>query len=71
MTRNPNSGIDGNRVRILREKQGWTQFELAEKVECSMVYIALIEGGSKKGSFNMLFKLKDIFGVSFDYLLGA
>ncbi len=40
----------GERVKMLRDRCGWTQEELAAKVPCSVRTIVRIEGGRSHGS---------------------
>ena len=62
-------GTLGERLRELRNKNGMTQAELAEKIFVSESYIALIELNKRNPSTEILGKLSDSFCVSTDYLL--
>lgn len=58
-----------NRIKILREEFGFTQQDLANKLECSKSVIGLYESETRKPSMEVLLKLSDIFNCSIDYLL--
>lgn len=58
------------RLKMLREKAGWTQEELAEKIKVSDVTINRYEKGTRRPDMDILELFADIFGVSVDYLLG-
>ena len=64
-------GIQGDRVRYLRKNRGWTQEQLAEKLGVTRPYLTYIERSNHGQSMEILFKLKELFDVSFDYLLGC
>ncbi|MCM1168092.1 MAG: helix-turn-helix domain-containing protein [Lachnospiraceae bacterium] len=59
----------GQRVRILRQKRGLTQVQLAEKLYISESYIALIEADKRNPSMDIVTKLADYFCVTSDYLV--
>lgn len=59
----------GKRVKMLRNKKGLTQPELAEKLEVSVPLIKYYESDTRTPSVEMLNKLCDFFGVCSDYLL--
>ncbi|MGO4496398.1 helix-turn-helix domain-containing protein [Paenibacillus sp. 2RAB27] len=59
----------GKRVKKLRMQLGWTQPELAEKLDVSLPLIKNYEGDTRSPSIDKLNKLCDLFGVSSDYLL--
>lgn len=58
------------RLKLLREKAGWTQEELAEKIKVSDATINRYEKGTRRPDMDILELFADIFGVSVDYLLG-
>lgn len=65
-------GSFSQRFKHLREKKGWTQDEVAEKLGVSRPTIAGYES-EEKGRIpreETLHKIADLFGVSLDYLLG-
>ena len=53
----------------LRKKNGWSQEDLAEKLEVSRQSISKWEGAQSIPDMNRILKLSEIFGVSTDYLL--
>ena len=53
----------------LRKKNGWSQEDLAEKLEVSRQSISKWEGAQSVPDMNRILKLSEIFGVSTDYLL--
>ena len=59
----------GNRIRILREKLGITQKEMAKSLEISQTYLCNIEGGKMEANAKVLFGLSRIFGVRMFWLL--
>jgi transcriptional regulator with XRE-family HTH domain len=54
----------GKKVRQERLKHGWTQEELAEKIELHPSFIGQIERGIKAASFDTLKRLSLVFGVN-------
>ena len=59
----------GARIRQLRIRKGFTQEQLAEKLNVSGTYIVKIESNQKTGSVEFAVELAHCFGVSLDYLL--
>lgn len=59
----------GNRLRDIRQRQGMTQANLAEKAELSTVYISQIESGQKNISVDVLVRLCCALNISSDDLL--
>ena len=60
----------GDKIKALRLEKGWTQQQLAEKVELVNASISAYEQGAKFPSVEVLIKLCSLFHVSADYLLG-
>jgi len=60
----------GDKLKALRNEKGWTQQQLAEKVELVSASISAYEQGAKSPSVEVLIKLCSLFNVSSDYLLG-
>lgn len=60
----------GDRIRYLREKRGWTQLELAEKLNINNSVLSRIESNKRPVEDDLLTKIADLFGESADYLLG-
>jgi len=59
----------GEKLRLLRQRQGLTVRELAKQVGVSFSNIASIERGTSKPSLDLLKKLADLYEVSYDQLL--
>ncbi len=59
----------GQRVKKLRQENGLTQIQLAEKLYISESYIALIEADKRNPSMDIVTKLADYFCVTSDYLV--
>lgn len=60
----------GERLKSLRESNGLTQDELAEKVGVTKQAISQYERGVRRPDFDTLSALCDLFNVSTDFLLG-
>lgn len=58
-----------NRIKELREELGWTQNDLAQKMDCAPSSIAMYEKEERKPSLDVLVKLAELFNCSIDYLL--
>lgn len=58
------------RLKFLREKAGWTQEQLGEKINVADATINRYEKGTRKPDIDTLELLAEIFDVSIDYLLG-
>lgn len=62
----------GEVIKLLREQKGWTQTQLAQKLEYNnRTTIAKIEAGSNGLSKEKLEQLADTFGVSVDYIFNT
>ena len=59
----------GKKVRQERLKHGWTQEELAEKLELHPSFIGQLERGLKTASLATLKRLSQVFGVKSSDLL--
>lgn len=59
----------GARIRQLRIRKGFTQEQLAEKLNVSGTYIVKIESSQRTGSIEFAVELASCFGISLDYLL--
>lgn len=57
----PKSAYLGNRIRRLRKESGWTQVELARRLEISASYLNLIERNQRALTVPLLLKLADLF----------
>ena len=51
-----------NRLKVLRAERGWSQAELAEKLEVSRQSVNAIETGKYDPSLPLAFKLARLFG---------
>lgn len=56
------------RIKKLREKKGWTQYQLAEKADVSNMLISTLEAGKRKLTSEKAKKIADVFGVGVEYL---
>ena len=55
-----------NRLRILRAERGWSQADLAEKLEVSRQSVNAIETGKYDPSLPLAFKIARLFGASIE-----
>jgi transcriptional regulator with XRE-family HTH domain len=62
--------IVGKRLASLREKAGYSQVELAKKLNVSPSTIAMWELGEREIKTSILIKIADFFNVPTDYLTG-
>ena len=61
--------ILADKIIELRKKNGWSQEDLAEKLEVSRQSISKWEGAQSIPDMNKILKLSEVFSVSTDYLL--
>lgn len=61
--------ILADKIIHLRKKCGWSQEELAEKMNVSRQSISKWEGAQSVPDLEKILKLCEVFGVSTDYLL--
>ncbi|MBQ8440906.1 MAG: helix-turn-helix transcriptional regulator [Clostridia bacterium] len=61
--------ILADKIITLRKKQGWSQEELAEKLEVSRQSVSKWEGGLSVPDLNKIIAMSTLFGVSTDFLL--
>lgn len=59
----------GNRIKSARENRGWTQEELAEKIDLSTQFISTIERGAAGASLGTIIGLCEVLNVSSEWLL--
>lgn len=52
-----------NRIRVLRAEKGWSQAELAERVQVSRNSINAVENGKFDPSLPLAFRIADAFEV--------
>ncbi len=55
-----------NRLKVLRAERGWSQAELAEKLEVSRQSVNAIETGKYDPSLPLAFKIARLFGKMID-----
>ncbi|KYG91478.1 hypothetical protein A0U40_00570 [[Bacillus] sp. KCTC 13219] len=60
----------GKRIVALRESKGWTQRELASRVNLNVSVMNRIEANERPVKDSELLQLANILNVSTDYLLG-
>lgn len=58
------------RLKSLRQKEGLTQLELAEKLDIPNQNVSNYERGFRQPDYEMLIKFANFYGVTTDYLLG-
>ena len=61
----------GERIKKLRISKGYTQQQLAERMNVTKSLISAYETGLKAPSYSNLISIANIFKVSTDYLLGV
>ena len=61
----------GNQIKHLRMASGYTQQELADKLDLTKSIVSAYESEKRAPSYMKLIELATIFGVSTDYLLGV
>ena len=59
----------GIRIAILRISKGWSQAELARRIDISASAVGMYEQGRREPSLGLLVRLAQEFGVTTDYLL--
>ena len=58
------------RIRELREKHGWTQASVGQRINFPQRTYAYYESGQRMVPPQVLCALADFYGVSVDYILG-
>jgi putative transcriptional regulator len=53
-----------NRIRVLRAERGWSQAELADRVDVSRNSINAVENGKFDPSLPLAFRIADAFGLT-------
>ena len=61
--------ILAEKITMLRKKNGWSQEDLAMKLDISRQSVSKWESTASIPDLDKLIKLSEIFGVSTDYLL--
>ncbi|MFT4057216.1 MAG: helix-turn-helix transcriptional regulator [Novosphingobium sp.] len=52
-----------NRLKVLRAERGWSQQDLAERLEVSRQSVNAIETGRYDPSLPLAFRIADVFGM--------
>ncbi|MFP5329403.1 MAG: helix-turn-helix transcriptional regulator [Alphaproteobacteria bacterium] len=52
-----------NRLRLLRAERGWSQADLAERLEVSRQSVNAIETGKYDPSLPLAFRIAEVFGL--------
>ena len=58
------------RIQELRKAYGWSQVEVARRLNVAKQTVSNWENGNIQPSITMLLRLAELFNVSTDYLLG-
>ena len=58
----------GNNVRRLRNRNGWSQIFLADKLDVSVSFISIIESGQRGVSLTLIEDIASVFKVPIPYL---
>lgn len=61
----------GKQLQKYRERAGYSQEKLAEKIDCSTIFISYIERGVKSPGLDTLIRLANALDISVDLLLGS
>lgn len=61
--------ILADKIIMLRKKNGWSQEELAQKLNVTRQSVSKWEGAQSVPDLNKILQMSEIFGVSTDYLL--
>ena len=61
--------ILADKIIRLRKKHGWSQEELAEKMQVSRQAVSKWEGAQTMPDLEKILMLSNLFGVTTDYLL--
>ena len=57
-----------NRLKVLRAERGWSQSDLAERLEVSRQSVNAIETGRYDPSLPLAFKIAELFGLSIEQI---
>ncbi|WP_240515904.1 helix-turn-helix domain-containing protein [Bacillus atrophaeus] len=60
----------GDRIIILRERKGWSQRELARRIDINYAVMNRIEKGTRSITDSEIIKLAEVLDTTTDYLLG-
>jgi transcriptional regulator with XRE-family HTH domain len=56
--------VAGRNIKKLRHLKGWTQKEVAEKLDITEGFLSFLESGTKQGSLDTYINLSDLLNVS-------
>ena len=59
----------GHRIKEVRESRGYTQEQLAEKLNLSVQHVSVIERGVKSPRLDTFIRIANILEINADYLL--
>ena len=59
----------GLRIAVLRRGKGWSQAELARRLQISPSAVGMYEQGRREPALTMIVTISRLFGVTVDYLL--
>ena len=65
-----NQKILGKQIKTYRKNMGYTQQQLAEKINKSVIFISYIERGEKIHSLSTLIDIANTLHISLDILVG-
>ena len=57
-----------NRLRVLRAERGWSQQDLAQRLEVSRQSVNAIETGKYDPSLPLAFRIADVFGLPIEQI---
>lgn len=57
-----------NRIRVLRAERGWTQADLALRLDVSRNSVNAIENGKYDPSLPLAFRIADVFGLTIEQI---
>ena len=60
----------GSKISALRKEKGWSQNDLAQKIEASREIIGKYERNENLPSIEMVAKIAKVFDVTVDFLIG-
>lgn len=55
-----------NRLRVLRAERGWSQQDLAERLQVSRQSVNAVETGRYDPSLPLAFKIAELFGLAIE-----
>lgn len=62
--------IFAQRLKAMREENGWTMEELANRLDTSKSLIHYYEKAEREPGITMLAKMRDVFNEDSDYIMG-